>query len=215
MTTFQLQQVTAEDEALLVTIAEGTDDQLAPIVKSVLERSNRAPFSMALDRFIKRKDQEIKSMCNNNYVQFIGSVESLMEVKKELRQFRDSVLDLNREVQVSGSELLDAADTLASLHGERIEVEKSISEIERCRQMLMLVSRAIEQVNLGKYFPALRTLEQLQRQHLSDESNHPLMHQIETQIPSIVSCIRNNVKVQFDTWHSRYFKHPLPNTNVS
>jgi hypothetical protein len=141
----------------------GTD--LSTAVKALYESGAPHEFFQLAERFIRRKDKEIETVCSRYYQEFIRSNQSLLGVRTDIREIQAEVARLNHEIQDSGAEYVRRCEALIELRQVQRHAESAVAELRRCRMVLELCARASEQMSARQYYPALRTLQSLESQY--------------------------------------------------
>ena len=74
----QLQQLT-----LLSDVDTTTDnyEQLGPVIKNLDESHQQDEFLKQLREFVRKKDEEIEHVCNENHQDFVSAVDELLIVR--------------------------------------------------------------------------------------------------------------------------------------
>ena len=98
----QLQQLT-----LLSDVEPNSEnfEQLGPIIKSLDEAHQQDEFLLQLREFVRKKDEEIEQVCNDNHQEFVSSVDELLIVRSGTVNLKHRINELNQEVQSSGHAL--------------------------------------------------------------------------------------------------------------
>ena len=163
------------EEEVLIASLEKDEQQLGPAVKAVIDRSLEDSFASNLELRIRKRNGEIKAICNEHYEEFIGSVENLVTVKLELVDLRQEVDTLNDKVQETGlqvlekvrdrceivalcSKLEDSSKAQSLLENMKMaqNLDSGLEILDRCQCIVQLLSKAKEQVEMKKYFSALK-----------------------------------------------------------
>ena len=88
---------------------------LSTAVKALYDFDAPHEFFGSLNRFVKKKDQEIEEVCSNYYQEFIRSNQELLGVRVDIRELRGEVTGLNDEIQEAGKVYLPVSYTHLTL----------------------------------------------------------------------------------------------------
>lgn len=196
----------SEDQEAAVSLAallEDSDKQVGLAVKAVVEQRLESSFEKALGLHARRKQLEVRRICAAHYEDFAASVDSLLAVKEDLAMLRERAVAVNKGVQESGEVVLAKARQLMEFRRLRQNLAEALALVSSCQYIMQLAAKAMEQIAVGKYFSALRTLEQLQRNQLAEFREFEFVEFLEQQIPIMLFAIRQSVKAQFDEWLQR------------
>ncbi|KAF8076584.1 rsec15 [Lyophyllum atratum] len=118
-------------------------EQLGPVIKQIHSNRQQEIFLRTVQGLIESKDAEIEKICGDNYQDFISSVSTLFTVKSYTDKMKENIQSLDTSVSQLGRGL--AIDTL-----------------QACLRVLDVVNRVGEMIKEGKYWGALRSLEDIQ-----------------------------------------------------
>ena len=187
-----------DPKQLLASLTENS--QFGPAIKAVFDRSWQSEFKSFLDASIEKKDKEIRHTCNSHYEEFIGSVDSLLSVNKDMADLRALVTTLNNKVKESGAKIVDKAEKLSAARTIRQNLSATIHVLEACLQVFELAAKAIEQIETKRYFSALKSIQRLQVEYLPRFSELDFCRQLEEQLPMMTLQVRERVKTEFSVW---------------
>eukprot|EP00743_Colponemidia_sp_Colp-15_P005838 GILK01006273.1.p1 GENE.GILK01006273.1~~GILK01006273.1.p1 ORF type:complete len:952 (-),score=178.29 GILK01006273.1:34-2889(-) len=175
-------------------------DQLAPTIRTVLERQWETSFQKYIDEYIVKQDEAIRDICNYHYQEFIGSVDELLTVQSDAGQLRSAIVNLNKGVQNSGQVVLERGERLQNARTIRRNITNAHALIKQSRQAVGLLERAQTQMQRRKFVSALKTLEQLKQHPLYTHQEVALARYIAQQIPIFVDNVKVNVKKNLSNW---------------
>ncbi len=187
-----------DPKQLLASLTENA--QFGPAIKAVYDRSWQNDFRSYMDANIEKKDAEIRETCNENFEEFIGSVDSLLSVKKDMTDLRGLITSLNQKVNESGERVVERAKALAGVRLIRHNINVTMHVLRSALQVFDLVAKALEQIETKRYFSALKTISQLQHHHLPRFQELDFCRQLEDQLPMMTYQIRESVKQEFSNW---------------
>uniref|UniRef100_H2YEW5 Exocyst complex component n=1 Tax=Ciona savignyi TaxID=51511 RepID=H2YEW5_CIOSA len=119
-----------------------------------------------LDCRIKQHDRDIERMCNFHYQGFIESITELINVRSDAERLKNQTVVINKELQESGKEVARKSDDLIQCQLQQRNVASAIEKLSMCLPVLQMYAKMCEQMKAGRYYSALKTLEQLERTHL-------------------------------------------------
>lgn len=170
-------------------------------IKTVFERGKQQDFQQSLDKFNEKTRKEIQVLCSDHYEEFLKSVAQLKIVRVEASKLRDKINDVNDEVQSAGSLALAAGKELLNSRKKGEHIAACMNTLELCRNLASLSRKVTELITSAKYYPALVTLEQLEREIRKPfYSGFKFVDFVERTIPYQRSVIKTSVEAAFHEW---------------
>ncbi|KPP69313.1 hypothetical protein Z043_111943, partial [Scleropages formosus] len=114
-------------------------------VSRLLEPPGGAEHGLFMDKLegrIRNHDREIEKMCNHHFQGFVDSITELLKVRGEAQKLK------------------------------QCNIAATIDKLSHCLPVLEMYSRLQEQMKARRYYPALRTLEQLEHTCLPRASHY-------------------------------------------
>ncbi|ESN92296.1 hypothetical protein HELRODRAFT_157969 [Helobdella robusta] len=155
-----------QQHELLVNEIESTDGHLGTALRSVYEGPEPEKFFDCLDSRIMTHNKQIEQMCNHHYQGFIESVHSLLQVRSDVDKLKFEVEVANKELQLSGQTLIKKGGELVKERKTQQNIESSIDLLTYCLPVLETYGKLKKQMESKRYYPALKTLEQLEHTYL-------------------------------------------------
>lgn len=187
-----------ESERVIPALVEGK--QLTTAIKTIFDRKWEESYETQLAAAIKLKDEEINKICHDNYEEFLGSVDNLLTIRNDIKELKKNIASLNMSVQSSGEELVAITRELVRHRFIRRNINQTLATMNNCQYVISLAVKANEQITTGKYFSALKTIEQLQNTHLPRLEGYQLGDYLKLHIPSLMNKIKAEAKSQFESW---------------
>uniref|UniRef100_A0A674MI46 Exocyst complex component n=1 Tax=Takifugu rubripes TaxID=31033 RepID=A0A674MI46_TAKRU len=160
-----------------------------------------------LDARIRNHDREIEKMCNHHFQGFVDSITELLKVRGEAQKLKvkKDVKWCNRTVD-SGN--------ITELQQCRVQQRNIIFTVMLkflccclCLPVLEMYSRLQEQMKAKRYYPALRTLEQLERTCLPKAGQYRFCSIMSENIPKLRTQIRDTAMTQLRDFLESIRKH--------
>jgi len=155
----------------LISEIESSDAPIGPVLRSVYDNDVEKQFLSRLDERIKTHDREIERMCNYHYQGFVESVNELIKVRSDARTLKVQVTKADKQMQSSGSELLQKLEELENCRVIQRNIAATIETLSSSLPVLEMFAKLKEQKANKKYYIALRTLEQLEKNYLARSKN--------------------------------------------
>lgn len=152
-------------EHLLAEI-ESSDGLLGPTLRAVYDGEQHNEFMDKLEERIRVHDKDIERMCNYHYQGFIESVNELLKVRGEARKLKIKVKEVNGSMQESGRELTSKCENLIHCRTTQRNIVSAIEILSLCLPVLEMYAKLKDQMKNRRYYPALKTLEQLEHTYL-------------------------------------------------
>lgn len=175
-------------------------EALAPIIKTTYESRQQEAFLRTLKELIDLKDQEIMKICGDNHEDFVSSVSTLLTVRSytvnlrgRIKSLDQSVTSIGRSLAAQKRELLQAKRTASNL-------DEAIDTLQGCLRILDLVKRVRDMIKEGRYWSALRSLEEIETLPPTALSNTPLYTHLLSSLPSLRAQVKDAVTAANIQW---------------
>ncbi|XP_013172247.1 PREDICTED: exocyst complex component 6 [Papilio xuthus] len=171
---------------------EGIDDYWGPAFRSVYEgEGGHEAFVQQLDERIKQHDKEIEKLCNFYYQGFIDSIRELLQVRSHAEELHAEISNVDANVKETTDSLCSRAEELIRARRVELNIAATIEKMELCLPLLTTYSKLKTQVDAKRYYPALKTLEQLEHVLLPRVGPYKWCSQISADIPRLRQAIQD------------------------
>ncbi|WFD05365.1 Rab GTPase-binding exocyst subunit S15 [Malassezia vespertilionis] len=193
----QLQQLT-----LLSDLESNTEnvEQLGPIIKRLDVAQQQDEFLRHLRKFVRQKDEEIEVVCNENHEEFVSSVDDLLIVRSGSVSLKHRINELNQEIQSSGKTLSTKKRELIEKKKTGQNIDEAIETLQDCMNVLEMNILVEELISQGKYYSALRRLDELGNVHLKPLMHHEFARMLRDLIPDTRERIRQELTKELKGW---------------
>ncbi|KAG6337221.1 hypothetical protein ID866_1851 [Astraeus odoratus] len=175
-------------------------EQLGPIIKQIYANRQQDAYLRNLQALIEAKDSEIESICTENYQEFISSVSTLFTVKSYATSLRDKITTLDESVGHVGKGLVEKKRALLQSKKTAAHLDEAIDTLQACLKLLDVIDRIGDMIREGKFWSALRSLEDIQATPLNTLSQTPLYQHILSSLPSLRTQVQNAVTASMKQW---------------
>lgn len=176
---------------------EAVDDYWGPTFRSILEGNSHEHLSEQLDSRIRSHDKDIERICNLYYQGFIESIRELLQVRTQTHNLNSEVLSLNDELGGASSGVLSKGKNLVRARQIEGNIANAIEGLSGCLPVLECYSKLLKQVKEKRYYPALKTLEQLEREHLPKVTGYRFANQMKETVPKLKENIKKSSEADF------------------
>ncbi|RUS81404.1 hypothetical protein EGW08_010842, partial [Elysia chlorotica] len=191
----------------LITEIETSEGPLATTLRAVYDGQDIEYFMEKLGDRIKSHDHEIERMCNYHYQGFIDSIRELQQVSGDATKLKVEIEGLNREIQTSCEPLLSKGDQLVKCQKVQKNVTQAIESLSLCLPVLEMYGKLQEQMKSKRYYPALKTLEQLEHTYLPRVINHWFSQTMAEAIPRLRERIKEASMTELKDFLESIRKH--------
>uniref|UniRef100_A0A8C3II59 Exocyst complex component n=1 Tax=Chrysemys picta bellii TaxID=8478 RepID=A0A8C3II59_CHRPI len=163
-----------EHERILQEI-ESTDTAcVGPTLRSVYDDQPNAHqrFMEKLDACIRNHDREIEKMCNFHHQGFVDAITELLKVRADAGKLKVQVTDTNRRLQDAGKEVIAQTEEIIRCRIQQRNITTVVEKLQLCLPVLEMYSKLKEQMNVKRYYSALKTMEQLENTYLPRVSQY-------------------------------------------
>lgn len=189
---------TGEDSVLATMISNGED--LGPMVRLSFETGKPDALSLQLKNVVKKKEVEIEELCKIHYEEFISAVDELRGVLVDAEELKSELASDNFRLQEVGSALLLKLEGLLESYSIKKNVTGAIKMSKNCVQVLELCLKCNEHISEGRFYPALKAVDQIEKSYLQHIPVKALKTVIEKRIPLIKSHIKKKVCTEVNEW---------------
>ncbi|KAK9453691.1 exocyst complex subunit Sec15-like-domain-containing protein [Dipodascopsis uninucleata] len=181
---------------------EGDDylEQLASTVEDAI-LLNEVDFLVdKLGKITEEKENEIQELCNENQKDYARAVHQLSKVKAQSDRMRMSVIQINDSLQKSGTSLVAKNKLLSDIRMGKGTIEEVTATLKQCLKVLNMTNRIYEMVEQKKYFPALKGIDDLQKNYIQEISEFEFARLIRDSVPLMRNTIRDDVIADLQIW---------------
>ncbi|XP_061491518.1 exocyst complex component 6 isoform X9 [Rhineura floridana] len=119
-------------------------------------------FMEKLDACIRNHDKEIEKMCNFHHQGFVDAITELLKVRADAEKLKVQVTDTNRRLQDAGKEVIAQTEEIIQCRFQQRNITTVVEKLQLCLPVLEMYSKLKEQMNVKRYYSALKTMEQLE-----------------------------------------------------
>ena len=158
--------------------------------RAIYDGDEHEKFMEKLDARIKNHDKDIERMCNCHYQGFVDCIHELLQVRPQAKHLNDEIIAVNNELQKSSENVLRKADELIKYRRVVCNTSQAIEHLQQCLPVLEMYAKLESQMDEKRYYPALKTLEQLEHTFLPRVSKYRFAQSMCTKIPEIREQIK-------------------------
>ncbi|KAH9931767.1 rsec15 [Amylocystis lapponica] len=192
----QLQQIHLLDQS---SSSENLE-QLGPIIKQIHTSRQHETYLRTVQALIESRDAEIETICGDNYQEFISSVSTLFSIKSYTTNLRETITTLDANVDQVGRGLVEKKKALLQSKKTAANLDEAIDTLQACLRVLDVVNRVGEMIKEGKYWSALRSLEDIESMPPTSLSQTPLFQHLLSSLPSLRGQIKDAVTASMKQW---------------
>ncbi|KAF9472959.1 exocyst complex component, sec15 subunit [Pholiota conissans] len=175
-------------------------EQLGPIIKQIHTNRQQDAYLRTVQGLIDSKDAEIEKICSDNYNDFISSVSTLFTVKSYTDKMKENITSLDSSVAQLGGGLVEKKRALLQSKKTAANLDEAIDTLQACLRVLDVVDRVGEMIKEGKYWSALRSLEDIQSMPPTSLSQTPFFQHLLSSLPSLRGQIKDAVTASMKQW---------------
>ncbi|KAB7498208.1 Exocyst complex component 6 [Armadillidium nasatum] len=169
---------------------EAIEEYWGPTFRTIYDGDEHGKFMDKLDARIKNHDKDIERMCNHHYQGFIDSIRELLQVRSQANKLRAEVVRIDKDIQSSAGKLLAKSEDLVKARKVQVNIASAIDSLSLCLPVLTTYSKLQTQMQQKRYYPALKTLEQLEHAYLPRVACYRFAQQMRDNIPRVREDIK-------------------------
>uniref|UniRef100_A0AAX7SU53 Exocyst complex component n=1 Tax=Astatotilapia calliptera TaxID=8154 RepID=A0AAX7SU53_ASTCA len=200
-------ETAAEHERILREIESTDTNCIGPTLRSVYDGQEHGLFMEKLDARIRNHDREIEKMCNHHFQGFVDSITELLKVRGEAQKLKVSqVTETNGHLQENGKEVKE----LRQCRVQQRNIATTIDKLTHClpgNTQTLSLTALFQMLCLCRYYPALRTLEQLEQTCLPKAGQYRFCSIMAENIPKLRIQIRDTAMSQLRDFLESIRKH--------
>uniref|UniRef100_A0A6Q2XNF1 Exocyst complex component n=1 Tax=Esox lucius TaxID=8010 RepID=A0A6Q2XNF1_ESOLU len=190
-------EIVAEHERILREIESTDANCIGPTLRSVYDGQEHGLFMEKLDGRIRNHDRDIEKMCNHHFQGFVDSITELLKVRAEAQKLK--VCKLN-------AKLVSCMDDLRRCRLQQRNIATTIDRLTHCLPVVFSLSVCVRMC-VFRYYPALRTLEQLEQTCLPRAGQYRFCSIMAENIPRVRTLIKDTAMSQLRDFLESIRKH--------
>uniref|UniRef100_A0A131Z6S0 Exocyst complex component n=1 Tax=Rhipicephalus appendiculatus TaxID=34631 RepID=A0A131Z6S0_RHIAP len=179
-----------EHEHLLFELETSDSSSVGLVLRAIYDGDEHEKFLEKLDARISDHDREIEKMCNFHYQGFIDCIRELLQVRSKAQKLKNEVTRTDQELQETAKRVLQRADELVKYGHIQSNIAWTIGSLSVCLPVLDVYAKLMEQMKERRYYPALKTIEQLEHTYLPRVSQHRFAQSMAVCIPRLRDRIK-------------------------
>ncbi|KAK0738580.1 exocyst complex subunit Sec15-like protein [Schizothecium vesticola] len=196
----------AVDQIILAPTDSDFLDQLIPVLKDAAVSNRTASLAQSLAQYAQEREGDIERIGLTKHEEFLGSVNQLQKVREGTVVLTSEILDLNQDIQTSTEKLAEQKQALVNTRGVQQNIKDVSNALKESLDILRALNNAHELIRKKKYYGALKSLDDLQNEHLVPiiqnkyATQYKLADLIQKSIPDSQKTISKAVMNDLNTW---------------
>ena len=187
----------------VATLAQLVDTDLTAAIRLILDRSWTTSYDTLLTEYAKRQENMIRQLCGTHYQDFVSSVESLVNVKFAINKLKVNIRGYNESVQQSGSNVIEAVETLMPKRHIKKRIERAIDVLRDCSERVRHLQLAQQRIANRQYVQALGTLDRLKTLQAERSYESKFSEHLSAVVERLRKEIKSRVRAEYDAWLKR------------
>ncbi|ROT40152.1 exocyst complex subunit Sec15-like protein [Sodiomyces alkalinus F11] len=181
-------------------------DQLIHVLKDAFVSNRTTSLVRILARYAEDREADIERVGLTKHEEFLSSVDQLQQVREGTVSLTTEILQLNQSIQASTERLADQKRGLVNTRAVRRNIADASISLKESLEILHAVNHTHELIRKQKYYAALKSLDDLQNEHLVPiiqnkyATQNRLADTIHKSIPSLQKVISEAVMNDLNTW---------------
>lgn len=176
---------------------EAVDDNWGPTFRSILESDANDILSDQIEARIRSHDKDIERICNLYYQGFIDSIRELLHVRTQANNLNEEVMQLDDTLGKASTGVLAKGKELVRARKVESNIANTIDALGSCLPVLECFNKLLKQVEEKRYYPALKTLEVLENEHLQKMEKYRFANQMKSAVPKLKEQIKQSSEEDF------------------
>ena len=152
------------------------------------------------------READVEKIGLTRHEEFLGAVNQLQHIRQDTVALTDEILKLNQSIQYSTEKLAEQKQALVNTRSIRQNILDASDALKSSLSILHAVNHSHDLIRKKKYYAALKSLEDLQNEHLLPTiqnkyaTQHRLADIIQRSIPVSQKVISEAVMTDLNTW---------------
>uniref|UniRef100_A0A915JCW0 Exocyst complex component 6 n=1 Tax=Romanomermis culicivorax TaxID=13658 RepID=A0A915JCW0_ROMCU len=142
------------------------DSGIRQTQKAIYDGGDAHKFIRALEKKIKHYDRDIEKLCSHHYNSFVEAVQELLDLRSQCDNIKQNVVEVDAYLKENSKSLMEKAQQIVKMRRTQRNIAAAIDSVSLCLPVLEKYTKLQEQIEQKKYYPALKTLEQLEHTYL-------------------------------------------------
>ncbi|KAF5400267.1 Exocyst complex component [Paragonimus heterotremus] len=166
-----------------------------------------AAFISALDAQANERNLEIERTCAHHYQGLVEATRDLLSIQNDAATMQNNIGALNKRLETAIGQYTDSCRELSVCKATLEHVDQCIEALELTLPILEQYSRIERSIAEGRFYHALRTLEDLEHSQLSRVRPYAFSETIGNIIPKLRSEIKNASLAELTDFLEHIRKH--------
>lgn len=176
---------------ILIQEIEALEENYQSTFRSILQSDIKTETVCdQLEKRIVQHDREIERICRD-YQGFIDSIRELLQVRTQTKNLNAEVINLNEALNEANQGLIKKGFDLLEARKVESNIAGTIETLSICMPVLDCYSKLLKHVQEKRYYPALKTLEVLEMEHLPKVSNYRFAAAMKENVPKLKEKIKS------------------------
>ncbi|KAI9147903.1 Exocyst complex component sec15 [Paramyrothecium foliicola] len=181
-------------------------DHLIPVLKDATTSRRTATLLQCLSQYAEDREADIERIGLTKHEEFLDSINKLQHVRESTVALTTDILKLNQSIQTSTEKLAEQKAALVNTTAVRQNIADTTDALGESLKILHAVNHAHDLVRHKKYYSALKSLDDLQNEHLVPilqnrySTQHRLADAIQKSTPATQKAISEAVMSDLNTW---------------
>ncbi|CEF63692.1 Exocyst complex subunit Sec15-like family-containing protein [Strongyloides ratti] len=189
--------INAEQEYFLYELETTDSSSVGLVLRAIYEGGDVAKFTRALERKIVHYDKSILNVSNYHYQGFVESMKQLAILKTKVAEIRDKAEDINGIIQSNATDLITHGEELIRYRRFQRNAKIAMDQITQTLPILENYSKIKELMYQGKYYQALKILEEMEHTHRDYLSKYRFTHALAKSFSGIRQQIKEKSFSEF------------------
>jgi hypothetical protein len=179
---------------------------MIPVLKDATNSGRTHDLVQSLSQYSEDRETDIERIGLTKHEEFLGSVNQLQDVREGTVALTAEILELNESIQASTEKLASQKQAVVNTRAVRQNITDVADALNESLQTLHAVNHAHDLIRKKKYYAGLKSLEDLQNEHLVPTlqnkfaTQHRLADLIQKSIPASQKTISEAVMTDLNTW---------------
>lgn len=138
-------------------------------------------------------------MCSRYYSEFLVSVQELLAAKSRSASLKEEISLFDEDIKRTGQDMLKIGNELQRQKTDQRHIQIAAVVAAQCHDLTLLLAKAKQQIEEGRHYPALRTLDSISQQ-LRVAVQHPFVDRVESWLPALAVRLKSSALQDVSDW---------------
>ena len=170
------------------------------VLKEVIESGKENELEEVLDEYVKKRENEIQTICNDQFQKFIGCTEQLGTVKEKMLKTQERLKKTSTQAKESSDLLYSKVKLLSNNRVSTVNIMKTLTYVDKLKTIFETVKAIEDDIRDGNISMAFIVYDRLRKLPLFEENEYKIVQLINMRLETIKVSLKQKAAKLFERW---------------